>query len=279
MEDLNKISSTRIGDNIHFLVNGKDDRGTVVKMDHSYITVLKDNGKFQHIHINDTFFIKNIIVDKTWDDMDHEERYEALVKVHAPTPRYLYKAWKQLPKELQEVLLKSTPQGKTTGSNYGVEVPKPDTVEDAKTDDDYDGDERTEAMGKQFKHERLKPKEKNNPIEASHKEDEKKEEWDGKFSPERGHDKKEGAHGKNTLTEKKEFSSKDGQNEDKDDKKKAWEEWLNKEGVSTMADGGNPATTKGRDSGYETFNPIYGKKQRHGGQGKDAEGTRMQEKC
>ena len=57
MEDLNKISSTRIGDNIHFFLNGEEGSGTVVKMDTGYVTVLKDDGNFQSIHINDTFFI------------------------------------------------------------------------------------------------------------------------------------------------------------------------------------------------------------------------------
>ena len=60
MEDLNKITSTRVGDNIHFFVNGAEDKGTVVKMDSKYVTVVKDDGNFQDIHINDTFFIKDI---------------------------------------------------------------------------------------------------------------------------------------------------------------------------------------------------------------------------
>ena len=42
MEDLNKISSTRVGDNTHFYVNGQENKGTVVKMDTSYVTVIKD---------------------------------------------------------------------------------------------------------------------------------------------------------------------------------------------------------------------------------------------
>ena len=101
MEDLNKITSTRVGDNIHFFVNGKEDNGTVVKMNTSFVTVVKDNGVFQDIHINDTFFIKDILVNKTWNDMSMEERTVELYKVHAYSPRFLAKSWQQLPKECQ----------------------------------------------------------------------------------------------------------------------------------------------------------------------------------
>ena len=104
MEDLNKISSTRVGDNIHFYVNGQEDKGTVVKMDTGYVTVLKDDGNFQDIHINETFFIKDILVNKTWNDMNMEERTIILHKIKAYSPRFLAKSWQELPRELKTVL-------------------------------------------------------------------------------------------------------------------------------------------------------------------------------
>ena len=59
MTDLNKISSTQIGDEIHYVQNGVDKgRGIVVSMGGSYVTIAKENGKLYDIHINDTFFIK-----------------------------------------------------------------------------------------------------------------------------------------------------------------------------------------------------------------------------
>jgi len=108
MEDLNKISSTRVGDNIHFYVNGQEDKGVVVKMDTGYVTVLKDNGDFQDIHINDTFFIKDILVNKSWNDMTMEERTVKLHEIKAYSPRFLAKSWQELPKELKDVMLEKT---------------------------------------------------------------------------------------------------------------------------------------------------------------------------
>ena len=108
MEDLNKISSTRVGDNIHFYVNGQEDKGTVVKMDTGYVTVLKDDGNFQDIHINDTFFIKDILLNKTWNDMNMEERTVKLHEIKAYSPRFLAKSWQELPKELKDVMLEKT---------------------------------------------------------------------------------------------------------------------------------------------------------------------------
>ena len=57
--DTNKILSTKVGDDIHFYVNGQEGRGIVVKMNNEYVMVAKENGDFQDIHINDTFFSKN----------------------------------------------------------------------------------------------------------------------------------------------------------------------------------------------------------------------------
>jgi hypothetical protein len=104
---MNKIQDTHVGDLINFYVNGKSDQGTVTKMGGSFITIVKEDGYVHNIHINDTFFVKNIIVNKTWDDMDATERTIILVKARAPSPRFIGKDWNQLPRELQEVLTKT----------------------------------------------------------------------------------------------------------------------------------------------------------------------------
>ena len=269
MEDLNKISSTKVGDSISFYLNNKQDNGTVVKMEHSFITVLKDNGDLQHIHINDTFFVKDILLNKTWDDMNENERFDMLTKVHAPTPRYLSKSWKQLPKELQETLLKSSPEGgKVSGSNTGAKVPSGGGEEVKDAEEDYEGI-HIEEDKEQFKHDEVKPTTKNNAMESSHKEDEKKEEWDGKFSSKEAPELTEGVKKVNDEAKAK-VKVLDNIY------RSSWETWLEKEGG--MGDGGSPATTKGRDSGYETFNTVYSKVGRHGGQTKDKEEDEMQEK-
>ena len=104
---MNKIQDTHIGDLINFYVNGINDKGVVTKMSGAYIEIVKEDGKIHNIHINDTFFVKNIIVNKTWDDMDMTERTLALQKAKAPSPRYVAKDWNQLPVELQDVLTKT----------------------------------------------------------------------------------------------------------------------------------------------------------------------------
>ena len=104
----NKITNTKVGDDIHFYVNGNEDRGIVVKMNNEYVTVFKESTQeYDDIHINDTFFIKDILVNKEWDKMEDNERYEALVKIHAPSPRYMMKSWDSLPKEIKELLTKN----------------------------------------------------------------------------------------------------------------------------------------------------------------------------
>ena len=39
----NKITNTKVGDDIHFYVNGSEDRGIVVKMNNEYVTVFKES--------------------------------------------------------------------------------------------------------------------------------------------------------------------------------------------------------------------------------------------
>ena len=104
----NKIKNTKIGDDIHFFVNGKEDRGIVVKMNNEYVTVFKESTQnYDDVHINDTFFIKDILINKEWDKMEDTERFELLKSIHAPTPRFLSKSWDQLPKEIKTLLTKN----------------------------------------------------------------------------------------------------------------------------------------------------------------------------
>ena len=104
----NKIKNTRVGDDIHFYINGNEDRGIVVKMSNEYVTVFKESTQnYEDIHINDTFFIKDIMVNKQWNDCSDQERYDMLVKIHAPSPRYLQKTWEDLPKDIKELLQKN----------------------------------------------------------------------------------------------------------------------------------------------------------------------------
>jgi len=157
MEDLNKITSTRVGDNIHFFVNGKEDSGTVVKMDTSFVTVVKGDGNLQDIHINDTFFIKDILVNKTWNDMSMEERAVALHEIHAYSPRFLAKSWQQLPKELKDVMLqKSNVEQSKLGTVGGNPEAAVQTNQKDDADDEYEGQTEDDKK-EQFKHDTLKP--------------------------------------------------------------------------------------------------------------------------
>ena len=156
MEDLNKITSTRVGDNIHFFVNGKEDSGTVVKMNTSFVTIVKGDGNLQDIHINDTFFIKDILVNKTWNDMSMEERAVALHEIHAYSPRFLAKSWQQLPKELKDVMLqKSNVEDSHLGS-AGRASHVIETNMDIDATKDYEG-QTEDVKLEQFKHDTLKP--------------------------------------------------------------------------------------------------------------------------
>ena len=268
MEDLNKITSTRVGDNIHFFVNGTEDSGTVVKMDTSYVTVVKRDGNFQDIHINDTFFIKDILVNKSWNDMTMEERTTELHKVHAYSPRFLAKSWKELPQSLKDVMKekqaklhpnqvkefgrKMYDDGKTAGENQ---------VGEAIVNAPKSGLEILQA-GKKIKKSNVEQGhlgsagrsgqvvETNTDFDASddyegQTEDEKKEQFK--------HEDKKPKTTNKTMQEQ------------------LWEEWLDK-GEGGMGDGSAPANN-GSSSTNENgiYNPVYGEKGRHGGQGKDKE--------
>ena len=180
MDNLNKITHTKVGDSIHYYINGKEGRGTVVKMNSAYVSVLKESGSSDELHINDTFFIKDILANKTWNDMSLEERTNELQKAHAYSPMFLSKTWEDLPRELKDVLTKSnleeSTHGQIGGNRAGVSTKTP--IEAPK---DYEGesDDRDKQTKEEFKLEDEKPKvEKNNGIEESHKdEDAMQEDW------------------------------------------------------------------------------------------------------
>ena len=116
---MNKITKTKIGDHINFYVNGVEGNGVISKMSGSFVTIFKEDGKFYEIPITDTFFVKDIIVNKTWDNMDMEEKTIALIKIHAYSPRFLAKTWTDLPVELRTVLTKSNVEHGSYGSAGG----------------------------------------------------------------------------------------------------------------------------------------------------------------
>ena len=113
---MNKIKNTKVGDDIHYYINGMEGRGIVVKMANEYLEIFKENGQLGTIHINDTFFVKDILINKQWDDMEDSERYDALMKIHAPSPRYITKQWHDMPEEIKVLLQKQMSGG--TGSTF-----------------------------------------------------------------------------------------------------------------------------------------------------------------
>jgi hypothetical protein len=348
MEDLNKITSTRVGDSIHFFVNGAEDSGTVVKMDTSYVTVVKRDGNFQDIHINDTFFIKDILVNKSWNDMTMEERTVELHKVHAYSPRFLAKSWKELPKELKDVMKmkpwKANPrdpeassipeqvrriqhdseergetrgkkQGKKQGLKQGqsaiLNAPKAgleilqagkkksnveqghlgsagrgghavETNTDFDAPDDYEGQTEDEKK-EQFKHEDKKPQTTDKSTRAARgghqlsgttlrpSDIKDLQNLDGSDKPKAtptSETKYFGANGKQITREEHEKTKTYGSMQEQ-----LWEQWLDKDGG--MGGGSPPASTSSNNSAQTNdsgvYNPVYGDKGRHGGQGRDKE--------
>ena len=135
---MNKIQHTRVGDDIHYYQNGVEGRGIVVKMSNEYVMVAKEDGNFEDIHINDTFFVKDIVVNKTWDMMDSGERTDVLTKAHAPSTRFITKDWHDLPRELREVLTKQSDAGGASGGNFSGEKSFKENEDETKTFRDQD---------------------------------------------------------------------------------------------------------------------------------------------
>jgi len=280
MEDLNKITSTKVGDNIHFFVNGAEDKGTVVKMDSKFVTVVKDDGNFQDIHINDTFFIKDILVNKSWNDMTMEERTVELHKVHAYSPRFLGKAWKELPQSLRDVMKSNVEQGHLGGGGRSGHAVETSTAFDA--EEDYEG-ESHDTKEEQFKHDKEKPKVTEKSSRAARggnmnsgttlrpSDIKDLQNLDGSNNTQAtptSETKYFGAGGKQITREEHEKTKTYGSMQEQ-----LWEQWLDKDGG--MGGGSPPASTSSNSSAQTNdsgmYNPVYGDKGRHGGQGRDKE--------
>jgi hypothetical protein len=280
MEDLNKITSTKVGDNIHFFVNGAEDKGTVVKMDSKFVTVVKDDGNFQDIHINDTFFIKDILVNKTWNDMTMEERTVELHKIHAYSPRFLAKSWQELPKELKDVMKSNIEQGHLGGGGRSGHAVETSTAFDA--EEDYEG-ESHDTKEEQFKHDKEKPKVTKKSSRAARggnmnsgttlrpSDIKDLQNLDGSNNTQAtptSETKYFGAGGKQITREEHEKTKTYGSMQEQ-----LWEQWLDKDGG--MGGGSPPASTSSNSSAQTNdsgmYNPVYGDKGRHGGQGRDKE--------
>ena len=266
MEDLNKITSTRVGDSIHFFVNGAEDSGTVVKMDTSYVTVVKRDGNFQDIHINDTFFIKDILVNKSWNDMTMEERTVELHKVHAYSPRFLAKSWQELPKELKDVMLE-----KTDDRVKIIESIKPSPLDSEK--DGFLSETDTPASKEERQHWRDTRTKSN--VEQGHLGSAGR----ASHAPETNMDidATEDYEGQTEDEKKEQFKHEEKKPKtiDKSMQEQLWEEWLSKDGGMS---GGSPPAATGMQTTGDTFNAVYGKDGRIKGQGKDKEEDKEEEK-
>jgi len=142
---LNKIQHTNVGDDIHFFVNGVENRGVVVKMGGTYISVFKEDGNIHDIPINDTFFVKDILINKTWDQMSDEERVDILQQVRAYSPRFVQKNWDDLPRELKTVISEKSDGFKKLKPVYEGDTEQADKATGIEQNHDNDNLEVEEA--------------------------------------------------------------------------------------------------------------------------------------
>ena len=142
---LNKIQHTNVGDDIHFYVNGVENRGVVVKMGGTYISVFKEDGNIHEIPIDETFFVKDILINKTWDDMSGEERTELLQNARAYSPRFLNKNWDELPRELKTVLSEKSEGFKKLKPVYEGDTEQAEKATGMEQNHDKDNLEKEEA--------------------------------------------------------------------------------------------------------------------------------------
>jgi hypothetical protein len=122
--DQNKLKNTKIGDHINYYDNGVAGAGVVTKMSGQIIQIFKDDGQYHNLSINDTFHVADILINKTWNAMNMEERTTELIKIKAYSPRFLGKTWEQLPRELKDVMKIQPKRG--VGSFGGSDLPQGD---------------------------------------------------------------------------------------------------------------------------------------------------------
>ena len=122
--DQNKLKNTKIGDHINYYENGISGAGVVTKMSGQIIQVYKYDGNYYNLSINDTFHVSDILVNKTWNAMNMEERTTELIKIKAYSPRFLSKTWEQLPRELVDVMKIRANRG--VGAFGGSDLPQGD---------------------------------------------------------------------------------------------------------------------------------------------------------
>jgi hypothetical protein len=122
--DQNKLNNTKIGDHINYYENGVAGAGVVTKMSGQIIQVFKDDGQYYNLSINDTFHVADILINKTWNAMNMEERTTELIKIKAYSPRFLSKTWEQLPRELKDVMKIQANRG--VGAFGGSDLPQGD---------------------------------------------------------------------------------------------------------------------------------------------------------
>ncbi|MBM3206907.1 MAG: hypothetical protein FJZ43_04785, partial [Candidatus Staskawiczbacteria bacterium] len=113
---MNKITKTRIGDDIHYYANGVEGHGIVAKMGGSFITIFKEDGKFYEVPMNDTFYVADILINKVWNEMTMEERAVQLEEIRAYSPRFLAKTWQELPQEIRDIMKDAINKKPTTGT-------------------------------------------------------------------------------------------------------------------------------------------------------------------
>ena len=292
MIDRNKILNTKVGDDIHFYINGEEGRGIVVKMNNDYVMVAKEDGDFQDIHINDTFFVKDILINKTWDLMEDEDRYEALIKIHAPSPRFISKPWADLPQEIKKLLTEDKSYEGRGDIDPDVDVDADrsgsiDTDEESETHGEYKNPKRRAANYNKvpkggFKHN--KPSVKNNGAEESHKkEDDMDSDWRGEKETREKADPETEAldHEQQNLEEQNESNesakedwarAEDGQtarkSEDfkklkpvyegnKEEKKSFYEEWLEEKSEQFRKIYGGKKKQIKKSEDFKKLKPVY----------------------
>ena len=151
--DMDKLADTKLGDKIKYFDNGIAGDGTVVKMSGSYITLLKSDGYFQDIHINDTFHVSEIVKGKPWNKLSSDDRAEALTKARCPLS-YITRNWLEIPEEARVYISKvNIVKSDVEHGVYGNV--STDTPFDA--DDEYEG-ETHRTTDNEFQHDEDTPK-------------------------------------------------------------------------------------------------------------------------